>query len=307
MVHTSPSVDKPEQPRLMLSLGVLCFRKQHFRRNKDFGNQKSNTDAPKHARIISVDSSFSGTGGEEVSLLGLSATSATGAHPTTVMRLKQHDSAPPRAERWMQEAWIAHFLIGATVLLFSVFVGNGGTRKYIAVDPSHAIAINSADFLECDKLLINVLAESAKDDGAIVCCGSNRQSNQSASLLSTILDLCPPPRLDATQQQSLSAGSFITFLPFLGRLAKFPDAWLIPLFPLLLRIGFRTYQTIVEKGHIVLDTTFGVFSFRRLVFYFLLMQFRGWVLYVALNNLEDNFIVDSKDMETAGALSASCW
>eukprot|EP00522_Entomoneis_paludosa_P006490 CAMPEP_0172456364 /NCGR_PEP_ID=MMETSP1065-20121228/15416_1 /TAXON_ID=265537 /ORGANISM="Amphiprora paludosa, Strain CCMP125" /LENGTH=363 /DNA_ID=CAMNT_0013209313 /DNA_START=389 /DNA_END=1477 /DNA_ORIENTATION=+ len=237
--------------------------------------------------------------------------------PSETMRLQRpllpstsSSTSAPRAEPWMQQAWVVHFLIGAAVLLYSVFWGNGGRSKYIVVDPSHANGM--MDYDNCDRLFINVLASSPEEDGAVVCCSSSSMSatNETLSAMSSLLELCPPQ----FQPQHSTQQSFfpLSSLPFMGRLSKFPDAWLIPLFPLLLRIAFRTYQTILEKGHVVLDTTFGVYSFRRLVFYFLLMQFRGWVLYVALNSLEDNYYygnngtINSHD-PAANSSSATCW
>ena len=141
---------------------------------------------------------------------------------------------------------------------------------------------------DCQKIFVNVLATSPDEPGAVICCDDPASTaSVTTEFLSPLLNLCPSSDNEVP-------------LPFLGRLAKFPDAWLIPLFPLLLRIGFRTYQTLLERGHLVLDTTFGVYSFRRLVFYFLLMQFRGWFLYVALNSIEDNYLNEEVNQ-------TNCW
>ena len=129
---------------------------------------------------------------------------------------------------------------------------------------------------KCHKIFVNVLASSREEPDAVVCCALSLEEGEEESNISSLLGLCTKPQ----------------HLPFFRRLSKFPDALLIPLFPLMMRIAVRTYQTVMESGYVMLDTTFGVHSFRRLVFYFLLMQFRGWFLYLALNGIEDYYLTD---------------
>ncbi|KAL7569166.1 hypothetical protein ACA910_016992 [Epithemia clementina (nom. ined.)] len=199
-------------------------------------------------------------------------------------RLMKHDNS---VDCWIQQVWILHFVAGAAVLTLAVWM-NGGNRKYVPVDPSHSSWVSGLDELgRCQKVFVNVLASSQEDQGAVVCCAFPHEARTSTSfwnsnyIYGSIFGLCP---------HGSSTGLAGAPFPFLGRLAKFPDALIIPLFPLLMRIAVRTYQTVTENGNLVMDTTLGVHSFRRLVFYFMLMQFRWWILYLALNKIEDNFI-----------------
>jgi hypothetical protein len=47
------------------------------------------------------------------------------------------------------------------------------------------------------------------------------------------------------------------------------------------------------------------FTLKRLAFYIALLSFRGWILYVYLNKLEDEFVVSKVNDSTSTA--ASCW
>lgn len=86
-------------------------------------------------------------------------------------------------------------------------------------------------------------------------------------------------------------------LPFAGRLARFPDAWLLPLFPLLVRIFYMGYQSVSTAGRVPIRSWL-IPVFRRLCLYVLMMNFRGWVLYVGFNRLEDQVVTPVAD---------SCW
>jgi hypothetical protein len=97
----------------------------------------------------------------------------------------------------------------------------------------------------------------------------------------------------------------ISLLPFANRLARWPDAWLLPLFPLLLRLlyavcrGIRT--TIRAENHeaTTVSSFISMTALRRLGYYIILLNFRGWILYVGLNAVED-LIVRPVD-------STTCW
>jgi hypothetical protein len=126
-----------------------------------------------------------------------------------------------------------------------------------------------------------VLAIGNQDEGAIVCCTDK----------SSVTSLCP----DDT-----------SFLPFANRLARWPDAWLLPLFPLILRLLYIVMRRIYS-GRLRLN--FGqstsiswlssATSLRRLGYYIILLNFRGWVLYVGFNAIED-LLVRPVDQTT-------CW
>jgi hypothetical protein len=91
-------------------------------------------------------------------------------------------------------------------------------------------------------------------------------------------------------------------LPFASRLAKFPDAWLLPLFPIMLRILYWLYASVVSaviSADLVSAASIG-HTFRRLCFYIVLLNVRGWILYVLLNEVEDQFVASLMD-------HAPCW
>jgi hypothetical protein len=140
-----------------------------------------------------------------------------------------------------------------------------------------------------------------------------------------------------------------------SRLSKFPDAWLLPLFPLLTRVmywlccliaeyvlvftalvlGCATqrsnnklsyrYETLDDAPF---DETKGlnrnsraspsnsspdfnrsefVCFIRRVVLYICIMLFRGWILYVGLDAVEDYFIHHSGYMRESTDPNESCW
>lgn len=93
-----------------------------------------------------------------------------------------------------------------------------------------------------------------------------------------------------------------SYLPFSRRLAKFPDAWILPLFPLFVRGAVQWYH---NRSRRVDATSTGigsassssrsrlldnVYSQRRLYLYMGLIQMRGWIFYVGLDGLEDFFV-----------------
>ena len=92
-------------------------------------------------------------------------------------------------------------------------------------------------------------------------------------------------------------------------MTKFPDAWLLPLFPLLFRLVYCLVVNILKfmSKNIITPLSSAnsrksmIYSVRRLCFYFMLMNFRGWVLYIFLNKVEDQFVVRSY------STSNTCW
>jgi hypothetical protein len=74
-------------------------------------------------------------------------------------------------------------------------------------------------------------------------------------------------------------------LPFAGRLSQFPDAWLLPLCPLLLRVLYLVYQSLIHCKF-----TLDVYLVRRLFLYLFLFNVRGWFLYLTLNAMEDRVV-----------------
>jgi hypothetical protein len=79
-------------------------------------------------------------------------------------------------------------------------------------------------------------------------------------------------------------------IPLAGRLSQFPDAWLLPLFPLLLRLVYLACQSVYQRR-----LTVDVHICRRLALYFFLFNVRGWFLYLTLNSVEDSIVAPVPD------------
>jgi hypothetical protein len=91
-------------------------------------------------------------------------------------------------------------------------------------------------------------------------------------------------------------------LPLASRLAKFPEAWLLPLFPILLRllvwIILSVWSYFVPSvSHVRAPATISS-TLRRLCFYIMVLNFRGWILYVLFNEWEDRWAI---------VPSSPCW
>jgi len=126
----------------------------------------------------------------------------------------------------------------------------------------------------CRKGFINVMAESSDEEGAFVCCDTVTNSS--------VWSLCPMKT---------------KWPPLAGRLNRFPDAWILPLCPILLRLVYFFYEGFLSTGSMsweLLPAT----VVRRLGLYLVLLMTRGWVLYVAFNAIEDRIV---------GPLPGSCW
>eukprot|EP00980_Cylindrotheca_fusiformis_P002817 scaffold672_cov126-Cylindrotheca_fusiformis.AAC.18 len=111
---------------------------------------------------------------------------------------------------------------------------------------------------DCDKAFVNVFASSIEEPDALICCNSDYISG-----------ICKPPP---------------SYLLFSRRLTRFPDAWLLPLFPLLLRIVLQ----IVRGSDGIANNDFN--TKRRLYLYIFLIQFRGWILYLLFGAIEEMLV-----------------
>jgi len=155
--------------------------------------------------------------------------------------------------------WLFHFALCIGVLAYGS-INNHGGRKYIPVDVNEVPQ-------ECEKAFVNVFSSSIDDEGGLICCHPD----------SNVSGICQPPP---------------SYLLFSQRLARFPDAWLLPLFPVLLRI----LTSLFTGGSS--DEGNETHTKRRLYFYITLIQLRGWVLYLLFDTIED-MIVSSADSQ--------CW
>lgn len=93
----------------------------------------------------------------------------------------------------------------------------------------------------------------------------------------------------------------------------------MPLVPLLLRLLITLYerisQTSITAARQIATANISTHrgwkaSLRRLLLYFFIMNFRGWGLYIFLNNLQDALLVFSSSIYSPNLLSSSdntCW
>ncbi|GKY95385.1 hypothetical protein MPSEU_000500100 [Mayamaea pseudoterrestris] len=173
---------------------------------------------------------------------------------------------------WLRRIWIIHLLISISVMTLGIM--DNKTSKYVPIGPEKA-----GD--NCERAFLNVLATSNQVEGAITCCiGEN-----------SVTSLCPGNS---------------RFLPLANRLARWPDAWILPLFPLFLRLVYVSALQIcyfcrgADMYHASTTPQSSLMaSLRRLGYYIILLNFRGWVLYVGLNAIED-MVVRPVDTST-------CW
>ena len=169
-------------------------------------------------------------------------------------------------------------------------------RKYIPVNPK---AVSS----KCSKAYVNVYASSQDEPDAIVCCDGSHPST--SWLTGTYAGaLCvPPPKC----------------LPFARRLTKFPDSWLLPLIPILLRVVAVQFRRLFVSNGNNIHSNAGVagakdahephhhshwVTLRRLLSYVVIMNFRGWALYILFNMIQDSIASRFSSSSTAGEVGA---
>lgn len=174
--------------------------------------------------------------------------------------------------------WLAHFVIGFCIICLGI-ASNGGARKYI---PLNAESVRP----ECSKAYASVYAASEDNDDALICCKWTVDYSWSW--------------LTGTYAEALCASTLP--LPFARRLTKWPDAWLLPLVPILLRlIAFQTKRMkgLISERNFEDLQNYTLSSIRRVLFYILIMNFRGWTLFILFNRAQDA-IVTHASLDT-------CW
>mmetsp|Transcript_25024 Transcript_25024/g.36973 ORF Transcript_25024/g.36973 Transcript_25024/m.36973 type:complete len:296 (+) Transcript_25024:114-1001(+) len=153
------------------------------------------------------------------------------------------------------KAWGVHFLLSFCVMVAGIF-HNGGKFKLI---PSK-LRIEG-----CTKTFINVLKTIEEDDDSIICCSEN---NDSFSLL------CAP-----------------SYPPLYKRLTRLPDAWLLPLLPIIVRGVLLLWHTLFSQKTSETVSTY----LRRFNFYLGILSVRTFILFVGLNWLEEQIVGTSPD------------
>lgn len=166
--------------------------------------------------------------------------------------------------------WRSHFLVSIVMMLWGCILNSDG-HKYIPIS-------TSALGYECTKAYANVFASSITDSEAVICCS-----------LEVTDGIC---------------GSSPRYLPLVRRLTRFPEAWLLPLFPLLVRwvtqLVIRRKQRqngakIANEKELNLSKEIDTFTKRRFYLYFCLVQIRTWILYVLFDKFEDLIVQPAGD------------
>jgi hypothetical protein len=170
---------------------------------------------------------------------------------------------------WLIFCWICHFMLSILVIFWGGI--HNHDSKYIPVNVEVLMDENPNN--NCSKGFVNVFASSMDDPGALVCCSNDVNGN-----VGTLEDgICDPPH----------------WLFFISRrLARFPEAWLLPLFPLFVRLIVQTLQKHSSPSVSVSSSSSNNnnsqhrLARRRFYLYVGIIQFRGWILYLLFDTLE---------------------
>jgi len=158
----------------------------------------------------------------------------------------------------LTSAWVCHFGVSSALILWGSNHYDED-RKYIPIDTK---TIQGS----CDKAYVNVFASSSSDIGSIVCCTEEITDG-----------IC---------------GSTPSFLLLARRLTRLPEAWLLPLFPVLIRGVVQFARSHQQIGSITVNGK------RRFYLYIGLIQIRVWVLYLLFDKVEDLVVQSAGD---------TCW
>ena len=177
-----------------------------------------------------------------------------------------------------------HFALVSAVVLLGM-MRNGGNRKYIPVQHQELTHMLKEKTQPCRKGYVNVHSVTSNESLATICCRDS-PSQPEERPAGTFEDwyrsnLCYP---------KAAYGIMSEHLPLAGRLTRMTEAWLIPLSGILFRLGYQ----IVTRSPLYSPTsqkeTISI-TMRRLLFYILVLNVRGWVLYIGANALEDFVIL----------------
>jgi hypothetical protein len=164
-----------------------------------------------------------------------------------------------------------------------VIVWGGIHNHNIKYTPVDVATINDSDittYSNCSKGFVNVFATSIDEPGALVCCSKYSTSYPG----STEAGICSQPH-------------WIFFVS--RRLARFPEAWMLPLFPLFIRLIVHMLQKAnFSTTAAASSTTQQRLARRRFYLYVFLIQFRGWILYLLFDKIEEYF---------AAPAESGCW
>mmetsp|Transcript_50122 Transcript_50122/g.121440 ORF Transcript_50122/g.121440 Transcript_50122/m.121440 type:complete len:469 (-) Transcript_50122:124-1530(-) len=259
---------------------------------------------------------------------------------------------------WLRLGWRLHFATTTLMVIWACTYNLGG-RKYVPIQINNNNSGHNSEKMatqllqtassssssgsggdlydsisslsdKCHKAFVNVFAESIDEPGAVVyCCQDKSKAKSSSDSFYLPSDspvgagICQPPHRTLGLSQ---------------RLSRFPEAWLIPLFPIILRffvifaMGFcsRYKQQQHHHHHLrhnhnhnqnritspLTDTCTAACSTttttqtptmtfqqrllrRRFYLYLFLIQIRGWVLYLLLDKLEDHLMLSSSSSSSS--------
>lgn len=253
--------------------------------------------------------------------------------------------------------WSVHMIVALIVIVV------GYCKNQIPLPRKYVLLPQQND--ECQKLFVNVFSLTATEADATICCENS---------VTRLFDQNDVQSYDMNSYHSLTLKSnvcgqiysgagkttlvSVTRLPFATRLSKFPDALILPLFPILARLLYKLSMVIlnaviasyccigtssIRQNHLnqrgaannsscydtidnnrsdeakrlngaitgvqtnssfaaygasaSMSPTFSakrpdcVYVGRRIALYISIMIFRGWILYVGLNDLEDNVVL----------------
>lgn len=146
-------------------------------------------------------------------------------------------------------AWALHFASSLAV----IFLGSmNHDRKFIPINTNKLEG-------NCLKAYLNVFASSAEEEGAIICCTKGATGG-----------IC---------------GSPPSYFIFARSLTKIPEVWLLPLFPLLVRLVVQFSQGGSMSKH----------TMRRLFLYIGLEQVRAFILYLLFDKIENIMVASAGD------------
>lgn len=166
---------------------------------------------------------------------------------------------------WLVAAWCIHF-VGSILSISYGLLSDDVGRKYIPIN------VEELADMGCYKGFVDVFSSSMDSLGALACCRHSERDNPS---------ICNPPP---------------PYLLFAKSLTRFPEAWLLPLFPFLLRGACQLLRKI--PGTTGSQERQNTYAKRRFYLYIFVILTRGFILYLLFEAIEELF-VSSPD--------SSCW
>lgn len=156
---------------------------------------------------------------------------------------------------------------------------------------------------------------SKEEDGALICCVENEHQSTISGATSSrnvLVSSLEPHWWDSLSYEGYLCNQKIKSLPLSKSITQFPDSWILPVIPIMLRIiiwilNKALGQISMPSSGIVSPHDFWT-SFKRLLFHFSIMMFRGWGLYVYMNMLEDIVLTEFQILPSINSFgNGSCW